>query len=733
MSDGGGSAFAVAQQIGKSLFLPIAVLPFAGVLLGIGASFSNPTTIAAYGLEGTLHPGSALFSFMLILSNVGGAIFGNLPLIFALAVALGMAKKEKGIAVLGSAIFYLVMLTTIHVFLGLDGSIHADGSIDSSVKEGAITSVLGIVTLQMGVFAGIITGLIAAELCNRFYKTQLPPAFSFFGGTRFVPIACMIFGIVTGVVMYFVWPFIQNGIFALGGVVQSAGYFGTFFFGCCERALIPFGLHHIFYLPFWQTGLGGTAVIDGQTVMGAQNIFFAELASPNTEHFSVDAARFLMGKFPFMMAGLPAAAFAMYTCARPEKKKAAGSLLFSVGLTSFLTGITEPIEFTFLFLAKELFAIHVFYAGLSFATCHILGIAMGTTFSDGLIDFILYGVLPGQAKTNWMMMLPVFAVYAVLYFVTFKFFIMKWDLKTPGREADDEEVKMMSKADYQKATGVGVAGGGAGSAALANLTPDQQKSATILSGVGGVDNVTEIDCCATRLRLTLVDGSKVNEGILKSTGAGGVVIKGNAIQVIYGPSVTIVKANFEEFVEDIRAGKIDRSILEGPASGGASAAAAEPEKPKMKDCILGAHLTGRMMLMNEVPDDGFASRAMGDGVAVEPTEGKLLAPADGKISLVFPTKHAVGMVTPDGAELLMHIGIDTVKLNGENFETHVTEGQEVKRGDLLVTFDIDAIRKAGYPVTTPLIVTNSSAYGTVRPLKTGDVKAGEDDLVELLG
>lgn len=732
MSEGGSSAFAVAQQIGKSLFLPIAVLPFAGVLLGVGASFSNPTTIAAYGLESVLHPGGALFSFMVILSNVGGAIFGNLPLIFALAVALGMAKKEKGIAVLGAAIFYLVMLTTIHVFLGLDGSIHADGSIDSSVREGAITSVLGIVTLQMGVFAGIVTGLVAAQLCNKYYKMQLPPAFSFFGGTRFVPIVCMIFGIIVGVIMYFIWPFIQNGIFALGGIVQASGYFGTFFFGCCERALIPFGLHHIFYLPFWQTGLGGTAVIDGQTVMGAQNIFFAELASPNTEHFSVDAARFLMGKFPFMMAGLPAAAFAMYTCARPEKKKAAGSLLFSVGLTSFLTGITEPIEFTFLFLAKELFAIHVFYAGCSFAACHILGIAMGTTFSDGLIDFILYGVLPGQAKTNWMMMLPLFGVFAVIYFITFKFFILKWDLKTPGREADDEEVKMMSKADYQKATGVGVAGGGAASAALASLTPDQQKSATILSGVGGVDNVTEIDCCATRLRLTLIDGTKVNEGILKSTGAGGVVIKGNAIQVIYGPSVTIVKANFEEFVEDIRAGKIDRSILEG-ASGGGAAAAAEPEKPKMKDATFGAHLTGRMMLMNEVPDDGFASRAMGDGVAVEPTEGKLVAPADGTITLIFPTKHAIGMVTPDGAELLMHIGIDTVKLDGQHFEVHVTDGQEVKRGDLLVTFDIPAIKKAGYPVTTPLIVTNSSAYGTVRPLKTGDVKAGADDLLEVLG
>ncbi|MBR1579683.1 MAG: PTS transporter subunit EIIC [Selenomonadaceae bacterium] len=727
----GGSAFAVAQQIGKALFLPIAVLPFAGVLLGIGASFSNPTTIAAYGLESVLHPGGGLFSFMLILSNVGGVIFGNLPLIFALAVALGLAKKEKGIAVLGAAIFYLVMLTTIHVFLVLDGSL-VDGAIAPHVREGAITDVLGIRTLQMGVFAGIVTGLVSSWICDRFYKQQLPPAFAFFGGTRFVPIANMTFGIIAGVVMYFVWPFVQEGIFKLGALVQAAGYVGTFLFGCFERALIPFGLHHIFYLPFWQTGLGGTAIIDGQTVMGAQNIFFAELASPNTQHFSVEACRFLMGKFPFMMAGLPAAAFAMYTCARPEKKEQAASLLFSVGLTSFLTGITEPIEFTFLFLAKELFGIHVIFAGLSFMLCHMFGIAIGTTFSDGLIDFLLYGVLPGNAKSSWISMLPIFAGYAVLYFFTFRFFILKWDLKTPGREEGDEEMKMVSKDDYRKATGVGVAGGGA---APAGLPADfDVKSANILVGVGGVDNVTEIDCCATRLRLTLVDGSKVDEAKLKSTGAGGVVLKGNAIQVIYGPSVTIVKANFEEFVEAIREGKIDRAMAEQAGGGGAAPApaAAEPEKPKMKDSKLGAHEIGRMMLMNEVPDDAFASRAMGDGAAIEPSEGKLFAPADGTINLVFPTNHAVGMVTDDGTELLMHIGVDTVKLNGQHFEAHVQAEQKVKRGDLLVTFDIEAIHKAGYPVTTPLIVVNTPAYSTIRPLKTGDVKP-EDDFLEVLG
>ena len=449
--------FATAQQIGKSLFLPIAVLPFAGILLGIGSSFTNETTIATYGLSGVLHPGTLLYSIMLMLNYAGNAIFSNLALIFALAVALGMAKKEKGVAVLSEGIFYLIMLTTINVLLTLNGSI-VDGQIAEGVKEGAIANFLGIQTLQMGVFGGIIAGLITAVLCNKFYKTQLPDALSFFAGTRFVPIVSMVFAIITGAILFVVWPVIQNGIYALGGLVQASGYFGTFLYGCIERALIPFGLHHIFYMPFWQTGVGGTAVIDGVTVMGAQNIFFAELASPNTVKFSVDACRFLTGKYPFMMGGLPGAALAMYVCARPEKKKEAGSLLFSVALTAFLTGVTEPIEFTFLFLAPALFAVHVVLAGASFAICHILQICIGTTFSDGLIDFILYGVLPGQAKSNWMTLIPVIVVYFILYFFIFRFFIRKWNLKTPGREEDGEEVKMMTKDEYRKATGIGVAG-----------------------------------------------------------------------------------------------------------------------------------------------------------------------------------------------------------------------------------------------------------------------------------
>ena len=724
---GGSQAFAVAQQIGKSLFLPIAVLPPAGILLGIGSSFTNATTIETYGLSGVLHEGSILYMFFQLLNGAGNAVFGNLALIFALAVALGMAKKEKGVAVLSSAIYYLIMLTTMNVLLQIDGSIQPGGVLGPDVKEGAIATTLGIQTLQMGVFGGILAGLLAALTCNKFYKQELPQSLAFFSGTRFVPIMCMVFGIVTGFICYFIWPAIQTGIYALGDLVNAAGLFGTFIYGCIERALIPFGLHHIFYMPFWQTGVGGSVTINGEVVQGAQNIFFRMLADPNTKVFD-ESAKFLAGKYPFMMGGLPGAALAMYSCARPEKKKEAGSLLFSVALTSFLTGVTEPIEFTFLFLAPMLFAIHVGFAGLAFLLCDLFDVLIGTTFSDGLIDLILYGILPGNEKTHWVRVLPLIAGYFVLYFIVFRTFILKKNLKTPGREADDEEVKMITKEEYRKATGVGVAGG---KAAVADVDP---KSAAILKGIGGLDNLTgDIDCCATRLRLTLNDASKVDQPLLKSTGASGVVVKGNGIQVIYGPSVTIVKSNFEELVEKLRNGTIPLSAVqdEEPAAAAAPAAAA-PAAPKMKDEVLGACLTGKMLLMNEVEDEAFAGRMLGDGVAIEPTVGELVAPADGEITMVFDTKHAVAMTTTDGAEILMHIGIDTVKLEGKNFEVFVKDGDQVKKGQTLIKFDIPAIKEAGYKVTTPCIITNWEDYATLRPLKTGDVKVG-DDFIELLG
>lgn len=383
----------------------------------------------------------------------------------------------------------------------------------------------------MGVFGGIIVGLGVAALHNKFYKQEWPMTLSFFSGVRFVPIISTIVYIFVGILCFFVWPFVQSGIFTLGNLVTASGYAGTFIFGFLERALIPFGLHHVFYIPFWQTALGGTATIDGVVVAGAQNIFFAELASPNTVRFSVDACRFMTGKYSFMMAGLPAAAYAMYKCARPENKKVVAGLLFSAGLTSFLTGITEPIEFTFLFIAPGLFVLHCGLAGLSFLLCHLLNICIGTTFSCGLIDFTFYGLLQGPTKTNWPMMLVLFVIYAIGYYLIFSFLIKKFNIMTPRREENSTNIKLYTKEDLKN--------------------KNNTKSELILEGVGGVDNLVDIDACATRLRLTVVDENLVNEELLKESGSKGLMKKGKGIQIIYGPQVTVIKSDFEEYVEKV--------------------------------------------------------------------------------------------------------------------------------------------------------------------------------------
>ncbi|HIG0358587.1 TPA: PTS transporter subunit EIIC [Clostridium sporogenes] len=540
--------FATVQKIGKAFFLPVSVLPIAGLLLGLGASFTNEKTIATYHLKGILGSGTILNGLLTIMSQVGNTIFGNLPIIFAMAVALGMAKKEKGVAVLASGISFFVMNTTINAMLKLNGYILANGSYSNKVLNGQLTDVCGITSLQMGVFGGIIVGLGVAALHNRFYKQKMPAVLSFFAGVRFVPIISVLVYILVGIICFFIWPIIQRGIFAAGGLVTSSGYLGTFIFGFIERALIPFGLHHVFYIPFWQTGLGGTAVVDGVTVSGAQNIYFAQLASSNTVKFSVEACRFMTGKYPFMMAGLPGAAYAMYKCAKPENRKVVGGLLLSAGLTAFLTGITEPIEFTFLFVAPVLYFLHCVFAGLSFLICHVLNICLGTTFSCGLIDFTLYGLLQGNVKTNWLRIIPVFIIYGIGYYFIFKFIINKFNLATPGREeTTEEEVKLYTRDDYNNKN-----------ASVEKLTGSKEDVLLpiILKGVGGEKNLIEIDACATRLRLTVHDSEIVDEKILKSTGAHGVVKKGAGIQIIYGPRVSVIKSDFEEYVEQVRSGKI---------------------------------------------------------------------------------------------------------------------------------------------------------------------------------
>lgn len=533
---GNGGAFGVLQRVGRSFMFPIALLPVAGLLLGIGSSFSNPTTIELYNLGWLLGEGTVLNIILSIMAATGNVIFGNLPLIFAMGVALGMAKQEKEIATLSAAVAFLVMHMTIATLLTLTGRI-------DTLQEGATGSVLGLESLEMGVFGGIIVGLGVAWLHNRFYKIELPNAISFFGGTRFIPIISTIVYILVGVVMFFLWPVIQKWIYALGDLVTKSGYAGTWIYGIIERALIPFGLHHVFYLPFWQTGLGGTMMIDGANIAGAQNIFFAQLASPNTTRFSVEACRFMTGKFPFMMFGLPGAALAMYQCARKDKRKAAGGLLFGAALTSFLTGITEPLEFTFLFVAPLLYVVHCILAGLSFMLMHVFNVAVGMTFSGGFIDLLLFGILPGNAKTNWIYIVLVGIVYFVIYYFLFGFMIRKFNYKTPGREELDEETKLYTRKDYNAKKEKG-----------GKAEEKEEKSvraANILEGLGGKNNLSDIDCCATRLRITVKEPNKVNDAALRATGASGIIKKGNGIQVIYGPRVTVIKSELEDYLGHI--------------------------------------------------------------------------------------------------------------------------------------------------------------------------------------
>lgn len=531
----GSSFFSILQRVGRAFMLPIALLPIAGLLLGIGSSFTNTATLEAYNLIGFMGPGTVIYSIFTVLASVGTVIFDNLPLLFAMGVALGMAEHEKGTATLSAAIAFFVMHKTINALLTISGMLES-----GTLQEGAIANVVGIESLQMGVFGGIIVGLGVAALNNRFYKIKLPNVISFFGGSRFVPIISTTVYILVGVLMFFVWPFIQSGIYALGDLVLRSGYAGTLIYGFIERILIPFGLHHVFYLPFWQTGVGGSALIDGVMIYGAQNIFFAELASPATTRFSVEACRFMSGKFPLMIFGLPGAALAMYTCARSEKKKLVGSLLLSAALTSLLTGITEPLEFTFLFVAPILYVIHSVLAGLSYMLMHVLGVGVGMTFSGGVIDLTLFGILQGNAKTNWLMIPLVGVFYFIVYFFLFRFMIRKFDYQTPGREDDDTETKLYTRADYNAKK--------EGQRTGATKADAHVTSALIVEGLGGKDNIANLDCCATRLRVTVKDPDPVNEAALKRSGAAGVIRKGTGIQVVYGPQVSVIKSELEEFL-----------------------------------------------------------------------------------------------------------------------------------------------------------------------------------------
>ena len=708
--------FSVLQRVGRSFMLPIAILPVAGLLLGIGSSFTNATTIETYGLTKILGEGTLLHSLLVIMNSVGSAVFDNLPLIFAVGVAIGMAKKEKEVAALSAVIAFFVMNTAIHAMLTVTGQILDNGQVAETVLEGTITSVCGIQSLQMGVFGGIIVGLGVAALHNRFYRIQLPNALSFFGGTRFVPIISTIVYMFVGILLYFVWPVVQNGIYALGGLVTGTGYVGTLIFGLIKRALIPFGLHHVFYMPFWQTAVGGTMEVAGKMVQGGQNIFFAQLAdSANIAHFSADATRYFSGEFIFMIFGLPGAALAMYQCAKPEKKKAAGGLLLSAALACMATGITEPLEFSFLFVAPALFAVQVVLAGSAYMIAHMLNIAVGLTFSGGFLDFFLFGILQGNEKTSWMRVIPVGIIYFFLYYFIFKFMIKKFDFKTPGREDDDTETKLYTKADVNARKEVQK---GENTEAGADSV-----SEAITRGLGGKKNISDVDCCATRLRCTVKDAALVNDGVLKATGASGVVHKGQGVQVIYGPNVTVIKSNLEDYLETAP------DTLETPA---AEPQVQEKETPKeeagqkvVERIVISSPISGTAAELVTAPDEAFAQKMMGDGAVVTPEDPYVYAPEDGEVAFVFDTKHAIGFITESGISLLIHVGIDTVKLNGKGFEALVESGQEVKKGDPMLKLDLDYLSQNAPSIVSPVLCTELEDNQRIHLLKEGQIKAGE--------
>lgn len=724
--------FGLLQRVGKAFMLPIALLPAAGILLGVGgallnvASLENPPAIYQ-GLISFVNI-EAVTAILTVMQKVGGAVFDNLPLLFAIGIAVGLAKSDKGTAGLAGAVGFLIMNTAVSTMLSLGVTPLGVLTPDNIPAEYSsyVTTTLGIFTLNLSVFGGMIAGIIASTLHNKYHKIQLPQVLGFFGGSRFVPIVTSVVMLFVGVLLSFVWPVVQNGIAVIADLVNNSGAMGTFLYGTIERSLIPVGLHHVFYTPFWYTGFveGTVHLADGTTMLvnGANTAYFAQLSNMSGL-VGADAAtmaevvkgtsRFMAGKFPFMMFGLSGAALAMYKNALPAKKKLVGGLLLSGALTAMITGITEPLEFTFLFVAPVLYAAHAVLAGLSFMLMDIFNVFVGMTFSGGLIDFTLFGLLPAGAgvPTNWIYIVLVGLVFFVLYYVVFNFCIKKFNLKTPGREEDEEDGNTAS--GDQKGLALAI---------------------QVLEHLGGKENITNLDACITRLRVGLSDIKKVNKAALRSLGAAGVMEVGDNVQVIFGGKSDVIKNDILDIIE----GKVSAEAL---AAAKEAIATKEDEKVETKAEVkektqgtsasveIKMPLTGRLMPITEVPDPVFAEKMMGDGFAIEPTDGKVYSPVSGKVTNVFPTKHAATFETETGHEVLIHFGLDTVKLGGEGFESHIEQGQEVKAGDLILTVDLENVKAKVPSVITPIVFPNLKENEVVEIVKIGDVEAGAKEAV----
>ena len=683
------NAFGVLQKVGKALMLPVAILPAAGILLAIGNALQNPTLIdLAPFLDN-----SGIAMVAKIMEQAGSVIFGNLSLLFAVGVAIGLAGGE-GVAGLAAIVGFLIMNATMGTALGIDA--------DALAKHPqSYASVLGIPTLQTGVFGGIIVGLIAAYMYNKFFEIELPSYLGFFAGKRFVPIVTAASTVLLGLLMILIWPPIQSGLNAFStNMVDANRTIAAFIFGVIERSLIPFGLHHIFYAPFWYE-FGSYTNAAGDLVRGDQRIFMEQIKDGVQ---NLTAGTFTTGKYPFMMFGLPAAALAIYHEARPEKKVFVGGLMASAALTSFLTGITEPIEFSFLFVAPVLFGIHAIFAGLSFMTMHLLNVKIGMTFSGGLIDYILFGLINPQ--TNAWIVIPVGLVFAVIYYFGFRFAIRKFNLKTPGRELEEEEDQATT--------------GKSGSGDLA---------ANILDAMGGKDNISHLDACITRLRVSVNDIKNVDKAELKKLGAAGVLEVGNNIQAIFGPRSETIKGQ----MKDIMSGKRPRttSVDTAEKSPEQSNVNSDAIQKARESEVFAAPLKGEIKPITEVPDQVFAGKMMGDGFAIVPVEGTVVSPVNGKIVNLFPTKHAIGILSDTGREILIHVGIDTVNLKGQGFETLVSEDDIIEQGQPLLKVDLNYIKEHATSTITPIVFTNLAEGEKVVLNKQGQVELKQEGIIKI--
>ncbi|TDM07058.1 glucose-specific PTS transporter subunit IIBC [Macrococcus lamae] len=685
------SLFGQLQRIGKALMLPVAILPAAGILLAFGNAMHNEQLVQYAPWLNTQ------FFVMLsgIMESAGQVIFDNLPLLFAIGTALGLAGGD-GVAGLAALVGYLIMNATMGKFLGLtidDIFSYGDGAntLGQAAKDPGNALILGIPTLQTGVFGGIIMGAIAAWCYNKFYNITLPAFLGFFAGKRFVPIITSLMAIIAGIVLALIWPTIQGGLNGLSEFLLNKNLvLTTFIFGIIERALIPFGLHHIFYAPFWFE-FGQYTDAAGNLVRGDQKIWMSQMK----DGVPFTAGMFTTGKYPFMMFGLPAAAYAIYRQARPERKKVVGGLMLSAALTSFLTGITEPLEFSFLFVAPILYVIHVFLAGTSFLIMHLLDVKIGMTFSGGFIDYTLFGLLNWD-RTNALLVIPVGLVYAVVYYFLFTFAIKKFNLKTPGREDEETTSKTATAGELPFA---------------------------VLDAMGGQENIKHLDACITRLRVEVKDKAKVDTNELKALGAAGVLEVGNNMQAIFGPKSDQIKHDMAR----IMSGEITRPDQAVTIEGNDDVVI-EQTAPADRDHRATAGVTevfapisGEVVDITKVPDEVFAGKMMGEGFAIIPESGEVVAPFDGVVKMDFPTKHALGLESDEGVEVLIHFGLETVALKGEGFEVLVKPGDSIVIGQPLLRVDLDYIRKNAKSDITPIVFTNlnnqslvNTHYGYVR-------------------